>query len=300
MIRSAVYCLILLAILALAQLAHSQAPIIEGQACGGDQQGTYPNCSQAASTLAPQAMNTAVGGEPQLGLCAAVDSTDVNLWFFIPCGGAGGSTPGGPVASVQFHDTGTILNGQSDFSYDKGNQRLTVGTGGIDTAASATTGGAMLLKEISTGGTNTWGFDLGTDNLAANVNCYVAGGRIFGECQQYAATGRTQGITIENLTSAHDNIMFHVAADAETVVAVGCQCQGACSPTLATIALQTHTGTTMVHPTPTCVANNAGPIIYQAVTSSGELAPGVGVMMNVTNTPTVGDTYSISIRYQRQ
>lgn len=301
MARKLTFPLFVLLILLAFQLAQAQpgSPIVEGQTCGGDRTGTYPNCSQADNTLTPQSLDTATGGEPALGLCAGVDATNLNQWFFVPCGGGGAGNPGGPVGSVQIHGVGTVFTGFSHLTYDDAQQILSVGTGGVNIAPQATAGGKALLREASNNGTDTWGFDLTTDNLTSTVNCYVSGGRILGDCQQYAATGRTEGVTIENLTDTHDMIMFHVAHDLETVVAVGCQCQGTCTPTVAQFALQTSTGTTMTHLTPSC-SINTGAITFETVTANNTLSPGVGVMFNTINAPTPGDTYAISIRIQRQ
>lgn len=107
---------------------------------------------------------------------------------------------------------------------------------------------------------------------------------------------QSAGAVLESLASTDDNYEFFMAPYAVTITSVGCRCRGTCS-TPATFTLEDRGGNamTITGTNPTCATT--GDATFAAVTSGNTLNAGEGLAFDVTNTPTTGDTYTVTVTY---
>ena len=107
---------------------------------------------------------------------------------------------------------------------------------------------------------------------------------------------RTAGAVLESLTAADDSYEFFEAPAPVTITGVSCRCRGACS-TAATFTLEDRGGNamTITGTNPTC--STTGNSTFAAVTAGNALVAGEGLAFDVTNTPTTGDTYTLTVTY---
>lgn len=101
------------------------------------------------------------------------------------------------------------------------------------------------------------------------------------------------------LVAADDDWPIFMPFFPVTVVGFGCNCQGTCGGTMATLTLEDGGGNamTVTGTNPTCATT--GNATFAAVTAGNSLQAGETVAFDVTNTPQTGNNYIVCVRYTK-
>lgn len=101
------------------------------------------------------------------------------------------------------------------------------------------------------------------------------------------------------LVAADDDYPIFTPYFPVTIVGFGCNCQGACGGTAATLTLEDGGGSamTVTGTNPTCATT--GNATFADVTAGNSLQAGETVAFDVTNTPQTGNNYIVCVRYTK-
>lgn len=127
---------------------------------------------------------------------------------------------------------------------------------------------------------------------------WLTAGNVLRSNSTYTNTASSQKCAIvENLKDTDDAIEIFQTSQPALITSIGCRCKGTCSPDLALFTLANRAGTpmTITGTNPTCATTGA--TTYAAVTGANALPAGDGMNFTVSNSPTLGDTYTICFTY---
>lgn len=182
----------------------------------------------------------------------------------------------------------TIDNALHTFSHG-----VTVsGTTTLGTVAGAVDAGGATSVEIPNG-------TAPTVDAAGEVAVDTTDGQLVwydGTAKRVASKTYGVSATIESITAADDNYAFWMAPQAVTITGVAANCRGTCTTT-ATFTLEDRGGNAMTITGTNPTVATTGDATFAAVTAGNTLNTGEMIAFDVTNTPTTGDTYNISLQY---
>ena len=128
----------------------------------------------------------------------------------------------------------------------------------------------------------------------------------FGAAERVIPYIMSASAVLESLVSTDDNYEFWEAPYGVTITTVSCYCRGTCT-TEAKLCFEDRTGNNMslgagtdcgggTTVARTCT-KGGGVSSYTAVSSGGGLVTGEGLAFDVSNSPTTGDTYTVTVTY---